>query len=121
MGADLYQNLTKYYSAHLDTLNKVRPRPLPPSPLPIHRVSPTRVRTDPPPSLPGQASDPLSGLPLLQYYAAEWTRFTTGANYVNRLFSYLNRHWVKREKDEGRKGVYQIYIVRPLPRALSLR
>ena len=27
MGAALYQNLTKYYSAHLDTLNKVRPAP----------------------------------------------------------------------------------------------
>lgn len=66
---------------------------------------------------PTQASDPLSDLPLLQYYATEWTRYTTGANYVNRLFSYLNRHWVKREKDEGRKGVYQIYIVRPLLRA----
>lgn len=28
MGADLYQNLTKYYAAHLDTLNKVRFPPL---------------------------------------------------------------------------------------------
>jgi hypothetical protein len=58
-----------------------------------------------------QASDPLHDLPLLIYYAGEWDRYTTGANYVNRLFTYLNRHWVKREKDEGRKGVYGVYIV----------
>jgi len=50
---------------------------------------------------------------LLRYYAQEWDRYTTGANYVNRLFTYLNRHWVKREKDEGRKNVYQVYTVRP--------
>lgn len=49
---------------------------------------------------------------LLRYYAKEWDRYTTGANYVNRLFTYLNRHWVKREKDEGRKNVYQVYTVR---------
>jgi len=34
-----------------------------------------------------------------------------GANYINRLFTYLNRHWVKRERDEGRKGVYPVYTV----------
>ena len=48
---------------------------------------------------------------LLRYYAKEWDRYTTGANYINRLFTYLNRHWVKREKDEGRKGVYTVYTV----------
>ena len=48
----------------------------------------------------------------MKYYAAEWDRYTTGANYINRLFAYLNRHWVKRERDEGRKGVYPIYTVR---------
>ena len=51
---------------------------------------------------------------MLRYYAQEWDRYTTGANYVNRLFTYLNRHWVKREKDEGRKNVYAVYIVRRL-------
>ncbi|KAL1736658.1 Cullin [Schizophyllum commune] len=48
---------------------------------------------------------------LLKYYAEEWDRYTTGANYINRLFTYLNRHWVKRERDEGRKGVYPVYIL----------
>ncbi|TKA54447.1 hypothetical protein B0A53_03140 [Rhodotorula sp. CCFEE 5036] len=57
-----------------------------------------------------QAAD-LTDEPLLRYYTREWDRYTTGASYVNRLFTYLNRHWVKREKDEGRKNVYIVYIL----------
>ncbi|KAI0317673.1 Cullin-domain-containing protein [Amylostereum chailletii] len=57
------------------------------------------------------ASDSLQHEPLLRYYASEWDRYTTGANYINRLFTYLNRHWVKRERDEGRKGVYPVYTL----------
>lgn len=56
-------------------------------------------------------SDGLSEEPLLRFYATEWDRYTTGANFVHRLFAYLNRHWVKREKDEGRKYVYTVYIL----------
>ncbi|KAI0726430.1 Cullin-domain-containing protein [Fomitopsis betulina] len=56
-------------------------------------------------------SDTLQDEALLQYYALEWDRYTTGANYINRLFTYLNRHWVKRERDEGRKGVYPVYTL----------
>ena len=58
-----------------------------------------------------QQSDALQDEALLRYYAQEWDRYTTGANYINRLFTYLNRHWVKRERDEGRKGVYPVYTV----------
>lgn len=58
-----------------------------------------------------QESDGLQDEALLRYYAKEWDRYTTGANYINRLFTYLNRHWVKRERDEGRKGVYPVYTV----------
>ncbi|KAJ7690002.1 ubiquitin-protein ligase [Mycena olivaceomarginata] len=45
---------------------------------------------------------------LLRYYAAEWDRTPTGANYLHRLFTYLDRYWVKRERDQGKKGVYQV-------------
>ncbi|KAI1794850.1 Cullin-domain-containing protein [Ganoderma leucocontextum] len=57
------------------------------------------------------ASDSSQDEALLRYYAQEWDRYTTGANYINRLFTYLNRHWVKRERDEGRKGVYPVYTL----------
>lgn len=57
----------------------------------------------------------LSDIELLKYYAKQWERYTTGATYVNKLFNYLNKHWVKREKDEGRKEVYTVYTVRSAP------
>lgn len=53
----------------------------------------------------------MSDLELLKFYARQWDRYTTGANYVNKMFNYLNKHWVKREKDEGRKEVYTVYTV----------
>ncbi|KAF5322714.1 hypothetical protein D9619_000259 [Psilocybe cf. subviscida] len=53
----------------------------------------------------------LTDVDLLRYYAAEWDRYTTGANYLNRLFTYLNRYWVKRERDEGKKNVFQVYTL----------
>ncbi|KAF7352144.1 Ubiquitin-protein ligase [Mycena venus] len=52
----------------------------------------------------GSKAETLQDEALLRYYAAEWDRYTTGANYLNRLFTYLNRYWVKRERDEGKKG-----------------
>ncbi|KAG8957066.1 hypothetical protein FRC00_004506 [Tulasnella sp. 408] len=57
------------------------------------------------------ASDNLKDEALLRYYAEEWDRYTTGASYINRLFTYLNRHWAQRERDEGRLGVYPVYTL----------
>jgi len=48
---------------------------------------------------------------LLAYYIREWKRYTTAATYNNHLFRYLNRHWVKREMDEGKKSIYDIYTL----------
>jgi len=48
---------------------------------------------------------------LLQYYSTQWNRFTQAAEYLNRIFKYLNRHWVKRETDEGRKHVHEVYAL----------
>lgn len=48
---------------------------------------------------------------LLTYYIKEWNRYTTAGQYNNHLFRYLNRHWVKREMDEGKKNIYDIYTL----------
>ncbi|KAK5944582.1 ubiquitin ligase (cullin) of SCF [Knufia obscura] len=48
---------------------------------------------------------------LLAFYIREWKRYTDAAKYNNHLFKYLNRHWVKREMDEGKKNVYDIYTL----------
>jgi cullin 1 len=48
---------------------------------------------------------------LLTYYYKEWDRFTTAMNFVNNIFQYLNRHWIKREADDGKKEVYEVYTL----------
>ncbi|KAE8147835.1 Cullin [Aspergillus avenaceus] len=48
---------------------------------------------------------------LLAFYIREWVRYTTAAKYINHLFRYLNRHWVKREIDEGKKNVFDVYTL----------
>ncbi len=42
---------------------------------------------------------------LVRYYHKEWVRFTGALKYINHLFSYLNRHWIKREAEDGKKEV----------------
>ncbi|KAJ1332633.1 hypothetical protein BSLG_008262 [Batrachochytrium salamandrivorans] len=49
---------------------------------------------------------------ILNYYTKHWTKFTVSVTTLNHIFGYLNRHWVKREIDEGHKTIYEIYIVR---------
>lgn len=45
---------------------------------------------------------------LIQYYTRIWDRYTTGARYLNHVFDYINRHWIKRERDEGRKDIHDV-------------
>jgi cullin 1 len=48
---------------------------------------------------------------LLSFYIKQWDRYTTAAKYIHHLFRYLNRHWVKREMDEGKKHIYDVYTL----------
>ncbi|KAL2754599.1 hypothetical protein ACRALDRAFT_1063399 [Sodiomyces alcalophilus JCM 7366] len=48
---------------------------------------------------------------LLAFYIKEWNRYTNAAKYIHHLFSYLNRHWVKREMDEGKRNTYDVYTL----------
>lgn len=47
----------------------------------------------------------------MAFYIREWQRYTNAAKYVHHLFKYLNRHWVKREMDEGKKNIYDVYTL----------
>ncbi len=100
MGSDLYNNLIHYFVTHLKGLRNVSALFMLVTPGAEFQAK--------------QETDLLHDEALLRYYAAEWLRYTTGANYINRLFTYLNRHWVKRERDEGRKAVYPVYTVNHL-------
>lgn len=48
---------------------------------------------------------------MLAFYIREWHRYTNAAKYIHHLFKYLNRHWVKREMDEGKKNIYDVYTL----------
>ncbi|KAL6807926.1 Cullin [Trichoderma compactum] len=58
-----------------------------------------------------QASKSHTDEALLAYYIKEWNRYTVAAKYIHHLFQYLNRHWVKREIDEGKKNIYDVYTL----------
>ncbi len=45
---------------------------------------------------------------LLDYYNEQWSRFIACSRLNHYLWMYLQRHWLKRELDEGKK-VYLIF------------
>ncbi|KAL4402573.1 ubiquitin ligase (cullin) of SCF [Malassezia pachydermatis] len=58
-----------------------------------------------------QRMSSLSHEDLLQLYSQEWDRYTSGANFVHRMLIYLNRHWVKHEREEGRTDIHTVYTL----------
>lgn len=48
---------------------------------------------------------------LVIFYIKEWNQYTTASGYVNHAFRYLNRHWIKREMDEGKKNICEVHTL----------
>ncbi|KAJ3101218.1 hypothetical protein HDU97_001569 [Phlyctochytrium planicorne] len=66
-----------------------------------------------------KADDSVDGS-LLEYYTKEWQRYVVASTLVHHIFRYLNRHWVKREMDEGHRTIYDINTKNVMAAVLKL-
>lgn len=48
---------------------------------------------------------------LLSFYVERWNRYNAAAKYNQNLFRFLDRHYVKREQDEGHTDVHEVYTL----------
>ena len=45
---------------------------------------------------------------LLSYYEEEWDKYAASASCCNRLFAFMNRHWVAFKRTEGNTSIHTV-------------
>ncbi|AMD20092.1 HCL059Wp [Eremothecium sinecaudum] len=45
---------------------------------------------------------------FLKFYVRRWKRFTIGAIFLNHAFDYMNRYWVRKERSDGKRNIFDV-------------
>ncbi|VDO81725.1 unnamed protein product [Heligmosomoides polygyrus] len=99
VGVEMYAKLTNFIESYVKARLEVRLS---------HPYFPYQFLRH---SVPLQDAKDLLGEDLLLYYTTQWSEFRFSSKVVDGIFSYLNRHWIKRELDEGNGNIYMIYTL----------
>ncbi|CAF0844139.1 unnamed protein product [Adineta steineri] len=58
-----------------------------------------------------QSGVDFQGEDVLRFYTNRWEKYQFSSKVMNDFCSYINRHWVQREFNSGRKDIYDIYTM----------
>ena len=61
-------------------------------------------------NLLSQIAPDWSDADVLKFYTSNWNNYQFSCRVMNGIFAYLNRHWIRRETNEGKNAViYEVY------------
>ncbi|KAJ1913497.1 ubiquitin ligase (cullin) of SCF [Tieghemiomyces parasiticus] len=110
----VYNHLTQTYQTGLNTETQGTPN----SPYDVMRTQTNRLGSELYGALKhylrkrltalAQAAALKQGTDLLAYYSQEWRAYDGSTRFIDRVFRYMNRYWVRRQREEGHADIYDV-------------